>query len=214
MKPLNAWKYPYTLTLKRLASLLLVSSTLLIAACSTPNVKDQLNQPDWQVSGKIGIRESMLRATSSLFQWKQQDDLYVIYVFNTLGQPQFTLQGNEHLAHLEVADGSEATARNAETLLEQLTGWSFPVEATRQWLQGQLQGNETDVSYNAQQQLTGFMMEDWQVELGRYKPVGNNIYPHRVKLKNEKITLTIIIKDYTVSDHANTSPYTASTRQD
>lgn len=189
MRPLSAWMYRY-----KICCLLCVIS--LLSACSAPKPKIQLPEPDWEVSGKIGVRENMLRATSSLFSWKQQEQHYVIHVFTSLGQPQFTLFGNASFAQLQTAEGDVRSAATAEELLEQITGWSFPVSATRLWLEGKLQGSETALQYDEAGQLTAFQLDNWQVNLNHYKPVGNSEYPHKITLHNDHLKLTIIIKDY------------------
>ncbi|CAA0079436.1 Outer-membrane lipoprotein LolB [BD1-7 clade bacterium] len=175
-------------------SLLLVVFGL--SACATPPLTSDFDNPDWQVSGKIGIRETGSSTTSGIFQWSQQADAFAIYVYSGFGQLQFTLIGDHRYARIERADGYIESAPSAQTLLQSLTGWSFPIENTYAWLNGQTTGNETDITYNANQQLSGFRSGEWQIQLSRYQPIGDRQLPARIRLMNEALTVTIIVKEY------------------
>lgn len=169
---------------------------LLLSACGQTPIQQQLSHPDWQVSGKIGIRESLLKGASASFQWSQQRDDYIIHMFNSLSQPILTLKGNQKNASLSTADGKHYHADSAETLMQQISGWSFPVDAVKFWLQGQLYGNEQALEYNSLGQLIAFSTPVWQVTVDKYKNVGGSMLPHRLKLIKPDLRLTIIIKQH------------------
>lgn len=169
---------------------------LLLSACSQTPIQQQLSDPDWHVSGKIGIRQSLIKGTSASFQWHQQQDHYIIHMFNTLGQPVLTLKGNDNGASMSTADGQYYEADSAEALMQQISGWSFPVDAVKFWLQGQTFGNEQQIEYNAQGQLSAFITPTWAVSLDKYKTINNTSLPYRLKLQKPELRLTIIIKQH------------------
>lgn len=180
--------------------LLVVCYTL--ASCAlTPKQSGSITHPDWIIAGKIGIKENNHRASSSLFQWKQQDDRYVIYLFNALGQIQLTLTGNQYQAVIQKANGDTATASTPEELLEQVTGWYFPVSSVRYWLQGKTQGTEQNITRFTDNYLHTFSTANWQVTLEQYKPVAQQTLPHKIQLQQTDLNITLIIKE-----HANFIP--------
>lgn len=183
------------LFLRRLFFILLCC--LLFASCAfVPEKNFQITDPDWEIAGKIGIRESTLRASSSLFQWRQQGEHYVIYLFNTLGQPELTLTGSNRYAMAQQKDGSTVTANTPEQLLDQVIGWHFPVSSVRYWIQGKLEGSEQNITRSEDDLLNSFNTTEWQATLGNYKPVTAALLPHKLKLQHEELTITLIIKEH------------------
>lgn len=168
----------------------------LVAACATPRFDNTLNNPDWEISGKIGVRESTLRATSSIFQWRQKDDRYAIFLFNSLGQVQLTITGNRKNAMAQQPDGKTTLADTPEELLEKLTGWYFPVTSAHFWLQGRTQGFETGIQRSAEGFLTQLDTEQWHATLGSYKAVDGIFLPHKIKLEQEKLSITLVVKEH------------------
>ena len=168
----------------------------LISACATTGFDSSLENPDWEIAGKIGARENALRSTSSMFQWRQKDDRYVIYLFNTLGQVQLTLSGNARKTMAQQPDGKTYQADSPEQLLMELTGWYFPVSSARFWLQGQTQGHEENIVRSPEGFITGFQTRQWNVSLASYQAVDGVFLPHRLKLDQDKLHITLVIKDH------------------
>lgn len=191
-----------TWPLFNLRPFLLVIFCHTLASCAfTPEQQTHITEPDWEISGKIGIKESTLRASSSLFQWKQQDEQYIIYLFNTLGQTQLTLSGNNSFAKIEKMNGDTATANTPEELLKQVTGWYFPISSMRYWLQGKTQGDEHNIIRTSEGNLNTFSTSHWQATLEKYKDVAQQPLPHKIKLQKNDLKITLIIKQ-----HANFTP--------
>lgn len=178
----------------RLASLAIFCC--LITACTTTGIHSLDGKPDWEISGKIGARESTLRSTSSMFQWRQKADHYNIFLFNSLGQIQLSISGNNRKAVAQQPDGKTMTAKTPEDLLQQLTGWYFPVSSARYWLQGLTQGNESSIQRSAEGHLTSFNTTQWTVSLSNYQTVEGAFLPHKLKLDQDKLHITLVIKDH------------------
>lgn len=186
---------------KLIASSLMVSCLLLLTACATPPASTAISEPDWEISGKIGIREPGSRPNTLLFNWQQQQARYVIHLFNSIGQIQLTLSGNGQQATAIQPNGETHIADSPEALLLQLTGWYFPVSSARHWLQGRTDGHEHAIAYNDQALPEQFTALQWHVTLNNYQPVQNKPLPHRIRLQQDQLTLTMII-----SDHARFTP--------
>lgn len=168
----------------------------LLSACANKPITE-LDQPDWEINGKLGIREAQ-HSNTLLFNWQQQDQRYVIHLMNTLGQIELTLTGDQQQAIAIRPDGTLRKAATPESLLLQLTGWHFPISDARLWLQGKSSGNEYDITLNAEQQPASFHAGDWQVHLSQYKKVAESQLPYRLQLQhhNNSLRLTILIKHH------------------
>jgi outer membrane lipoprotein LolB len=168
----------------------------LLSSCASTPLNTDMTDPDWEISGKIGIRENALRATSSMFQWRQKDDRYSIFLLNSLGQIQLTIIGDKKMAIAQQPDGKTAKARTPEALLEKLTGWYFPVSSTRFWLQGIPRGDETDIQRTTEGFLTRFNTREWHANLGNYRAVDGVFLPHKIRLEQEKLSITLVVKQH------------------
>ncbi len=174
---------------------LLTALCCLITACATPQFDSHMDNPDWEISGKIGIRDNT-QATSSIFQWRQKDDHYAIFLLNHLGQIQLTITGNKKIAIAQQPDGKTEKAKTPEELLKKLTGWYFPVTSARFWLQGIPQGGESDIQRSNEGFLTQFNTREWHADLSNYKAVDGVFLPHKIKLEQAKLSITLIVKQH------------------
>lgn len=169
---------------------------LLLSACSQTPIQETLPHPDWNISGKIGFRQGLLKGGSATFNWTQKDQHYILHLFNPFGQAELSIKGNQYSAYAIKANQQTFTAKTPEALMQQIAGWSFPVQAVKQWLQGKTFGNESQLIYNSKKQLQSFNTPTWQVHIDKYTVVGEKIYPHRLKLSKKDLRLTIIIKQH------------------
>ncbi|NRB40149.1 MAG: outer membrane lipoprotein LolB [Pseudomonadales bacterium] len=202
MKPLNVSTFLYKLISRfRPSSYAFFFSCifLLLSGCSQTPIQETLEQPDWKISGKIGFRQSLLKGGTASFNWTQKDQHYIIHLFNPLGRPELSIKGNDKQAFAVQADGTSYYAQDPEQLMQRITGWSFPMNAVKQWMQGKTLGDERNRQYNQEQQLQSFDTPIWHVELSKYKAVGDQLFPHRLRLEKNDLRLTIIIKQH----HAN-----------
>ena len=168
----------------------------LLAACATPRFDSSMANPDWEISGKIGIQQKGTRSVSVLFKWRQKKNDYAIFLFNNLGQIQLTIIGNNKTALAQQPDGTTTSASTPEALLKKLTGWSFPVSDTRYWIQGKTRGSETMITHSSQGLISAFKSRQWQVKLMDYKEVSSALLPHKLKLQQENIHITLVIKEH------------------
>jgi outer membrane lipoprotein LolB len=170
---------------------LLACLCLTLWACSNqPRLQQTL---DWQASGKIGIQQSQGQSGSLSFIWQQSGEHYLIHAFNPIGQLQFSLSGDKHTASYQQADGQRIDAATPEQLLQQMTQWSFPVSAVALWINSEMSGNEQLLEYDAQQRLSHFVIDNWQVSW-HYK--GHDTQAYKIRLQSNSATLTLIIKNY------------------
>lgn len=193
MKPLNV---SISHCKRSLSALFFSFALLLLNACSQTPIQETLEQPDWTIGGKIGFKQSLLKGGSASFTWTQKEQHYIIHLFNPLGRPELSIKGNQHSAYAIKVDGETFRAETPEALMQQITGWSFPVQAVKQWLQGKPFGNESQLTYDDNQHIQSFNTPTWKVRIDKYKPIGDKTFPHRLKLEKDGLRLTIIIKQH------------------
>lgn len=173
------------LTYKTLQHICLLLACSLLIACAAKPTK-QLRSPDWERSGKVAIQDEQ-QHTTLLYHWQQADEDYIIHLMNPLGKIELLLQGKNGKVSAQAADGKTHQANDAEQLLYQLTGWSFPIHDAQFWLDGKAGPKGTDLETNNDLNLVRFNSDEWQVELSRYK----NQKPSRVTAEHQNLPLRV-----------------------
>ena len=125
-KLLNDLKSVSNTRLFQQAKFFLLCCFLFSSCTSLPTQDNILERPDWEISGKIGIQEKSVRSDSSLFQWRQKDDQYLIHLMNGFGHIGLTIYGNNDKVHAQTAKGESYSSDTPEELLKNITGWHFP----------------------------------------------------------------------------------------
>jgi len=175
--------------------ILCLFSLLFLHACSTQSINTTIDNPNWEVAGKIAIRETNGKSNTQLFNWRQNSANYAIFLSNTMGQTQLTIAGNASKAIAQQADGKTYQARTAEELLLDLTGWELPIHRIQQWLRGELSDQETQHIYG-EDGLIAFSSQGWDISLSQHRAVSGHILPHKMLLQKHQITVILIIKNY------------------
>lgn len=113
---------------------------------------------------------------------------------NPLGKVELLLKGWEEHASAQTANGQTFQADSPEELLEELSGWLFPITHAQYWIEGQAGPESYDLEYNSEQLLVRFKSRDWQVELSNYK----DQKPRRIRITHQltELRLQMIIKNH------------------
>ena len=113
---------------------LLVLTTVLSGCVSVPlNIEDQ--QVDFAVQGKLVVFRADKKTALRLF-WRQNQGVYQIDVWGSLGQGRVQLRGDAQ--EMKVFRGDDVIAAGEpQQVMEAQLGWSLPVAAIPYWLFGQ-----------------------------------------------------------------------------
>lgn len=176
----------------KVASLILLS--ILVSSCGHWQ-QQKLDSPQWQVGGKLVIKEPDQKAVSVQFTWQQQDDHYLIHIINPLGQVLMRLSGNDNQAQLIDHEGNEYNAASAEALLAKFSSWRLPISHLRYWVHGQLLGDESNTQFNTQNQPIAATKEPWNIS---WKYSVGIINPKKISLNHitQQQKIIVIVKSY------------------
>ena len=185
----------------------------------------QLNDlDDWVITGRVGVKGPQ-GAFSGSFKWIQHQDIFSITISGPLGQGTSTIHGNNHEVTLTNGKTGEISQGNPQILMNRALGWSLPMQHIKQWIKGH-PGEEiaklnitknnntvfenkssitaltTKISLNKENTLAVLDRGDWRFEYNKYKPYENKVYnvslPHKVIASNTSLTLTFIIKNWSI----------------
>jgi len=184
----------------------LVVTLFLMAACAPLQQPPSL-QPNWpqhqlqlaelthwDIMGKLGVRTPE-QSNSARFNWHQQEQQFDIRVTNLLGQSVATLIGDNAEVQLDIAGQGSYITNSPSQLLQQELGWSLPVYMLNYWIKGMPAPNST-ASYqlNDLGLLENLIQAGWRVNFSRYQPFESQTLPGKIRLQQDDITLTLLIK--------------------
>ena len=132
----------------------------------------------WKLTGRLGMQTETNGGSLDLF-WNQKNDIFKIRLIAAMGQGTILIQGDTHGVRLRTSEG-EAYADNADELLASSLGVSVPLSGLHDWLRG-VPAMDRPVQkqlWNKQGQLYKLVQDGWNIEMSRYKKVGEHILPH------------------------------------
>ncbi len=179
--------------------------SLLLSACATQtSIVDSQDSAaaeikQWHIRGKIGIRTAT-ESLSAMLNWQQLSGAYTIRLSGALGSGSLQIIGNDNRVTVRQAGQADQYASDAEQLLQQLLGWSVPIEHIYYWIRGLPAEVPIDRQTSADGHLSVLEQDGWRVEYLRYQQFANVALPSKLQLQHEDLKVTLIIKDWQFSN--------------
>ncbi|KII80510.1 lipoprotein insertase outer membrane protein LolB [Vibrio renipiscarius] len=159
---------------------------------------------DYQAVGKLGYISPEQRESLN-FQWQHNADSNQLRLSTFLGQTVLNMQSHQGSAKVETYDDQVLTDVSADRLITRLTGLTIPVEQLNDWLLGK-PTHADDYTLNENQTLASLTKtiqgQTWQLEYLSYQDVtflGSLLpVPHKLKLKQDNISINLVISKWTL----------------
>ena len=178
------------------------SAGLLLVGCAVTPTTETWQSPsatqirDWQFSGRVSLSQDGQGWHAGLF-WQERADQFQLKISGPLGREAFRLTGNAAGVLLEGADGMQARADDAESLLLQTTGWGLPVSGLRYWVRGlQVPGVHASEKRDLQGRLLELEQSGWSISYTRYHSIAGVGWPAKLRLVREDITVQLVIDEW------------------
>ena len=153
---------------------------------------------EWQVRGRVALRTAD-EGWSASFDWQQRGSDYRIRLRGPFGQGALELTGDETGVWLQQAEQPPVFAFDAETLLEQQTGWRLPVAGLAAWLRGMpVAGAWSDARWDTQGRLQHLAQDDWQIDYQRYREKHTLMLPQKLRLQRDSVSVKFVIDDWQI----------------
>ncbi|KTF14743.1 outer membrane lipoprotein LolB [Pseudoalteromonas sp. H105] len=149
-------------------------------------------QETWKVEGKLAFISPDERQSANL-NWQQQGDLNQLVLTTFLGIRILELAHDEHNAKLEF-DNEMYQDASASRLLQQLTGFTIPIEDADNWLKGTVTNDTLRVDELGRAQIVTWQSKNgqkWEITYGDYQQYAGYWLPKKLTLKHKKIKLKI-----------------------
>jgi len=172
-----------------------IALLLLISLSACQNVKHkQVNHNwtdinSWSISGKMAIDDGH-QSGSGKFDWKVSTTNLEARFKAPLGQGSWIIMEDNNGARLTSSKHPDRFANNAQLLLSDELGWSFPLEKLKYWLRGyqHLQKQEKH-----EQAIDSLDDAEWHISYQKWQHTAMGLLPTKIKASKPPYTVKLII---------------------
>ena len=186
-----------------------LAAGLLIAGCAAPRVKPDADllarqsareqalaaQPNWQLSGRLGVSSGKDSGSGSL-QWRQQGDAFHFSVHAPVTGKTWVLSGDPQHAVLEGLRDRAVEGDDAATLLERELGWHVPVADLTAWVRAARAKGEARVEFRSDGLPASIEQDGWKIEYPDYDSTHQPPLPRKVFASSGEYRVRLAISQW------------------
>lgn len=151
---------------------------------------------NWQAHGLVGVRLKN-QAQSANFVWTQKAKHFNIELYGPLGLGATYLKGQPGDVTLDTHDKKHYQASNAQSLMDQVLGWSVPVEGLVYWSKGiPIPRIAEKHTVNRFGFLKTLDQDGWHIDYRRYQNAGAYGLPHQMILTRPGIRVAAVFNTW------------------
>jgi outer membrane lipoprotein LolB len=149
---------------------------------------------NWRIQALVGVVLNQQAESANVIWQQYSDEHYSIEFYGALGLGATYLKGQPGSVTLTDHEGKTYHANNPEQLMQQALGWSLPLDGLVYWIRGLPVPNVPYQStLNPYGTLATLSQQGWTIQYLNEQRLGNRILPSKIKLKNEGLSVTIVI---------------------
>jgi outer membrane lipoprotein LolB len=172
-------------------------SVVLLAGCAQQKIvptQPPIAETDapFSLNGRVSIKHHGERSTAGV-NWLHRIGEDEILLLAPLGQTVARLHQNNQGVTLETS-GQTHHAADAESLTQQVLGWTLPLSGLRYWVMAlPASGSEADIQRSENGQISQLQQAGWKIHYSRYVSEDRNSLPLRIKLEREQLEILLLI---------------------
>jgi len=190
--------------------IVLLLTLLLLTACTTTGTipsehasssiqQDALHSlpENWTINGRISVINEQENWYAK-FTWIQKKQDFQVSFTGPLGETELQVSQIAENIRLKTP-GKELTGHNLEQLLQQETGWEFPITSLRYWSQGYPNPEiASQLKYNNDQQISDIFQAGWHIRypkrmLVEHLSAVNLLLPKKIIATRQDVKIKLII---------------------
>jgi outer membrane lipoprotein LolB len=172
---------------------------LILAGCASavPRTTARPAQADapFTFNGRVAVKHDGERSSANL-RWVHRSDTDEILLMGPLGKTVARIQRDANGVALDTSDKHYA-AQDAETLTQQVLGWSLPLSGLRFWVQATAAPDSAfEVERDADGRLRELHQSGWMIRYAQYADATVTALPLRLSLQHEHLELLLLIDEW------------------
>lgn len=158
----------------------------------------------WELSGKLAVKQPTDSGTAVINYWIQDEDAYELELSSSfLGMGRTTLEGVPGFIELTLPGGDQYQSGDPEALIEAATGWQLPINSLTWWIRG-LPGPDGDfrLFFDDRDRLAVIRQQGWEIRYDRWKSFIDDYppLPARVTAVKDEKRVRLVISNWRESD--------------
>lgn len=151
----------------------------------------------WQLSGKLAVKQPSDSGTAVINQWRQQGERYDLSLSSSfLGMGTTRLKGVPGFIELTLANGDTYRSSEPESLVAAATGWNLPIDNLTWWIRG-LPAPDGDfrLLFDETNHLAILKQNGWEIRYDRWQGFVDDFPPLPARitaLKDDKRVRVVI----------------------
>ncbi len=151
----------------------------------------------WELKGKIAVKTPEQKFSTNLY-WLHTPQSDELRLTSMIGSTLLLLTSDARSATLEV-DGKTYQGRNANELVQHLSGWQIPISQLPQWIVG-LPGDADIVARDAAGQPKTLIEQrqspPWQIDYQSWQQLPHHQLPRLLTLQRQDVSLKIQLTEW------------------
>jgi outer membrane lipoprotein LolB len=153
---------------------------------------------NWSLVGRISLDDGE-EGGSGRLQWVVKADQGALDFHGAMGRGAWHMETGPEGAVLQLADGSEYSAPEVDSLVRQQIGWTIPVTALQWWVRGlSAPGKVDEQSLDASGLLTSLEQFGWQIDYHRYDSDSGITMPTRLDARRDNYRVKLAISRWQI----------------
>jgi len=163
--------------------------------------------PSWSLRGRVSLVQDD-RGWHAGMHWREATGQYRLDLAGPLGQGALEIDGVvDGIIRLRTADGQQYVSRNADALVQSVTGWQLPVTGLRYWVRGvPAPGGGERYATDDRGRLLHLEQSGWEITYRRYAAAAGRDWPTRMHLETPGLALTLVVDEWSVAPAAPAVP--------
>lgn len=151
----------------------------------------------FSLKGRLGITTEP-KNHSARMAWQHKSEKDNIDIYSPIGGKVANILKTPELVTLTDNGNKKTTAPDAETLTEETLGFRLPLSGLSHWILGKPSntGLINVVTWDLNGRISTLQQNGWDIQYKNYREHAGYFLPKKVTLKNDKMTIKLIIEKW------------------
>jgi outer membrane lipoprotein LolB len=150
------------------------------------------------LTGRISLKQAGHSGVANL-HWHHAPPDHDIRLYSALGETIADIAQDRNGVTLLTAQKQRYSASDADSLMEQVLGWSLPLNGMQYWILGRAApGGTAEIQRGPDNRIQHMVQDHWQIDYSNYRPVGSAELPGKIFMQRDDVKVRVVIDSWKV----------------
>ena len=151
---------------------------------------------NWDIRGQIGVSDGK-EAWSAQVYWQQRGKNFVMQMFGPVAGGSLKVVGKPGKVTLTDSSSNAKTAKSADKLFAEQTGWNLPINSMLYWIKAMpAPGALAEKKFDKYNHLKTLTQQGWNIEYQRYTSDKGVDLPSKITMQHAKLKIKMVISSW------------------